>query len=309
MKTIASILTALILALVLAVTVSAQEAPTFSIEPTSGSGGTMVSYEGEGYTPGEDVSVVISADGQIVDDTQADEGGAISGSFEAPNRDTITGETGDDVPVFAIDAATGAESERATFTYVAEDDQQDMGAGAGEEQQEMVTKTFELTLNGDVRADQAFGVVYGTSDEPEEFNPIAFCGQAGGNLPPKEDCKGEGTVYTADVTLAKGTSIIFVFYRVTEGDPETYETFHQGTETLNTDMTNTAWFTFGGAGAGDDQQDDQQTGAGDDQQDKDIPDALPETGAGGVAGSFSGSGIVALLTLLGAVVCGVIRRR
>lgn len=118
MKALAAILTTLLLTLALALPVIAQINPTLSINPTSGTGGTTVSYEGTGFTPTGQVVVLISADGLIVDDTTADENGTISGSFSAPNRDEITGETGNTIPVFAIDQATGTETSRVSFTYV-----------------------------------------------------------------------------------------------------------------------------------------------------------------------------------------------
>ncbi len=114
------ILLGMILALALGVAgpARAQTAPTLALNPTSGSGGTRVSYAGTGFTPGGVVTVVMSADGLIVDDTVADATGAISGSFTAPDRADITGEASDTIPVFALDAARGTESNRVPFTYV-----------------------------------------------------------------------------------------------------------------------------------------------------------------------------------------------
>ena len=43
--------------------VQAQTAPTLSVSPTSGSGGTTITYHGTGYTPGGDVSVLFTGDG------------------------------------------------------------------------------------------------------------------------------------------------------------------------------------------------------------------------------------------------------
>jgi hypothetical protein len=93
---------------------------TFSIEPRAGGDGQTVRYRGTGYTPGGDVVVLMTADGLIVAEDHADAEGAIAGSFQAPDRAQLTGETGNDIPVFAIDQATGRESERVTFTYTGE---------------------------------------------------------------------------------------------------------------------------------------------------------------------------------------------
>jgi LPXTG-motif cell wall-anchored protein len=118
MNKLVSMSMTMVLTLVLVVPALAQTAPTISINPTSGSGGTTVMYEGTGYTPNGEATVVISADGLIVDDTVADDSGAISGSFSAPDRDDITGESTNNIPVFAIDEDSAAESNRVTFTYV-----------------------------------------------------------------------------------------------------------------------------------------------------------------------------------------------
>ncbi len=118
MKVLAATLPTLFLTLALALPALAQSNPSLSINPTSGSGGTTISYEGTGFTPEGQVTILISADGLIVDETTADENGAIRGSFSAPNRDEITGETGNTIPVFAIDQATGTETSRVSYTYI-----------------------------------------------------------------------------------------------------------------------------------------------------------------------------------------------
>lgn len=62
--------------------------------------------------------VLMTGDGVIVAEDRADDGGAIAGSFRAPERDRLTGETTNDIPVWAIDEATERESERVVFTSV-----------------------------------------------------------------------------------------------------------------------------------------------------------------------------------------------
>ncbi len=196
---------------------------------------------------------------------------------------------------------------------------QDGKAGAGDDQQvpdnqqtgggkATVTKTFELTLNGTVPEDRAFAVFYGTRDqfeglfesESEEppFEYILFCGQPedakfADTVISDEDCVGDGNTYRAEVELPQGTELFFSFATAVETDLSTAEFFHGnvGTlfetgeltgepEVLDTDMTNTAWYTFGkDTGAGDDQQDTgagKDTGAGDEQE---VPDNQ-QTGGG-----------------------------
>jgi len=239
------------------------------------------------------------------------------------------------------------------------DDQQDDGTGAGDDQQDTgtgagktpdnqqgsggatVTKTFELTLNGDVPSDRAFAVFYGTRDqfegsvesEVEEpiFDYILFCGQPedaefADTVVSDDDCVGEGNTYSAEAELPQGTELYFSYVTAVETDLQNTADFFHGNissffetgevsgeaEVLDTDMTNTAWYTFGkGTGAGDDQQDDAQddgTGAGDDQQGE-MPEELPETGAGGLAGTLPLGSAYAALALLAASGYGVIRRR
>jgi len=148
---------------------------------------------------------------------------------------------------------------------------------------EMVTKTFELTLNGDVPEGQAFFAQYLVEGQPEPTaGSVLFCADVSSDVP---ECEGDGTVYRESVQLPAGSGLDFRFIRSDEvGD---LELFHEGNETLNSDMTNTAFYTFG-TGAGDDQQevpDNQQTGggkdagAGDDQQD-DTQDNTQDEGTG-----------------------------
>jgi hypothetical protein len=98
---------------------SAQPADmTLVVNPTTGTGGVTVFFSGDGYTPGGNVTVLMTGDGLIVAEVSADEDGSISGSFVAPERDRLTGESTNRIPVFAIDEETGRESNRAIFTYV-----------------------------------------------------------------------------------------------------------------------------------------------------------------------------------------------
>ena len=219
------------------------------------------------------------------------------------------------------------------------DDQQDTATGAGKTPDNQqggggatVTKTFELTINGMVPADQAFSVGYG--QRGEEGTLLVFCGDPQSELAESQPpCKAG--VYTRSVEVTAGTTIGFSFIRT---DPGTDEVFHSGTETISADMTNTAWYAFdkdtaasdvhdetqdadkdSSTGTDDDQQSDvdKDIGAGDDQpddtqddlQDK-VPDRLPETGAGGLApnATISISNAIAALALLVGAGYTVVRR-
>ncbi|MCC6790636.1 MAG: hypothetical protein IT336_03070 [Thermomicrobiales bacterium] len=92
--------------------------PALTIAPHRGHDGETVSFAGTGYTPGGSVSVLMTGDGLIVAETMADRDGSIAGTFRAPDRDRLTGESGNRIPVFAIDDATGQESNREYFVYV-----------------------------------------------------------------------------------------------------------------------------------------------------------------------------------------------
>lgn len=189
------------------------------------------------------------------------------------------------------------------------DDQQvpdnQQGGGGGAE----ITKTFELTLNGTPSADQGF-VAVSIAVDPENdsvlfFSVVEFCGEvpdvsaeldqleaeleADGidvtveYIQNDDPCTGDGTVYAESVTYPAGVQAFFAFTRLDQ-DNQTGETIFEGEETLDSDMTNTAFYDFGSAGAGDDQKDDTQddgTGAGDDQQTPDNQqDDTQDDGAG-----------------------------
>ncbi len=214
----------------------------------------------------------------IFDNEAQDEGVVVSIGPEG-----ITGQEGD--LTFEVFCEEGSKTFDFTGTVTPPDNKPgktpDNQQGGGD----MVTKTFTLTLKGDVPEDAIFPVFYATRDQiaadPEDPTIFLFCGQPPTEfgLEPKADC--EAGVYTHTVQFEAGTEIALAFARASETDPESFEFFHQSFdgeqpsaddpgdfETLNTDFTNSAWFTFT---------------AGDDQQGK-MP-AMPNTGAGGIAGS------------------------
>ncbi len=184
-------------------------------------------------------------------------------------------------------------------------------SGAGDDQQspkmpdtggghDTVTKTFEVTLYGNVPHNRSVAGTYFTREQVEAgFSGetiIIFCGQVpDDDLNPEaevlrvttEDCKGgQGTTYAQEVQLERGTELTYLFATGPEDVSEDYDgsedvIIHttprdqsfQPTEyeTVNEDMTNAAYYDFdaeqGGVGSG--------------------PGApqMPETGAGGMAGA------------------------
>ncbi len=174
-----------------------------------------------------------------------------------------------------------------------------------------VTKRFELTLNGTVPEADAFYIAYAETDRVgSEASIIVLCGEPGFEGTPGEAaCDGDGVVHAVPVEFPAGTEIEFGFFRKEAVDAEA-ERFHGGTETISTDMTNRAWYTFGkGTGAGDKQEtpDNQQQ---DDTQD-DTPGEMPDTGAGGMAaaGGVPVGGIAGGVSLLLLSGYALLRRR
>ena len=190
---------------------------------------------------------------------------------------------------------------------------------AAGEQGETVTKTFELTLHGDVPEEATFSVFYLSldmpvdqaleeiSEHPEKYFPgqqrvIQFCGpKVELGLPihyvSDEACKGGGAVYTHDVELPLGGTLYFAYERAPADNPEGHEAFFgsddgdgqpgaEDFESLDADATNSGWFRYGATG------DDQQEMPG-----------MPDTGAGGLAGagpSSMGAAAAALSLLVAA---------
>ncbi len=220
---------------------------------------------------------------------------------------TVYTSVGNVMPTCEEAAGIGVGMENGDEVTTGQDEQEDV---QDDQQAAMVTKTFTLTLKGDVPEDAIFPVFYATRDQlaadPEDPNVFLFCGQPPTEfgLEPKADC--EAGVYTHTVQFEAGTEIAFAFARASETGPEDFEFFHQSFdgeqpsaddpgdfETLNTDFTNSAWFTFT---AGDDQQE--------------MP-AMPNTGAGGLAPGASipvGNEAAGLAMLVGAGYT-VLRRR
>ena len=179
----------------------------------------------------------------------------------------------------------------------AQDDQQ-QGDGT-------ITKTFELTLNGEVPAGQSFYAQYIETDASEDLTrAVLFCGELI-EEEPKDACEGNGAVYTETVTFDAGTEIEFRFGRHNL-DYTDIEVFHEGTEMLDAHTTHSAFFSFDGGKTDDGQDDD---GAGDAQDEQQMP-SVPQTGAGGVAGGdFPLGGVAAVAPLLAGGWCATPGRR
>ncbi len=174
----------------------------------------------------------------------------------------------------------------------------------GDERDDTVTKTFELTLYGDVPADQLFAVGYATRAQlvdgafPDPVPYILFCGtlSEGDDQPAQVvtegSCTGgEGTTYRADVELEEGDELAYFFARASNTDPNLFDIFFAtpineelkptAYETLSDDATNAAYYRYGTAGEA-------------------MPE-MPATGAGGMAGGqFPLAGVAGTFGLLAA---------
>ncbi|MDP9378995.1 MAG: hypothetical protein M3Q29_02390, partial [Chloroflexota bacterium] len=191
-------------------------------------------------------------------------------------------------------------------------------AGGGDTGDDTVTKTFELTLSGDIPETQIFAGFVATRELIEtgegQFVLILFCGDV-----PDEDLEeveqepsvelvvvsseacegGEGTEYNADVELERGAEIAFVIFRADLENEEDFEVIAESGldeegnptefETIEEDTTNPISCNFENGSCGNDQGDDDQQVPGmmpDNAMDMigggETPD-MPNTGAGGMA--------------------------
>lgn len=204
------------------------------------------------------------------------------------------------VAVFALLAGVSA-------TASAQTNQQ---GGTG--QKAMVTKTFELTVKGTVPAGDSFAVSYrDTAAGADMTQWILFCGELTEQTP-KDACVGDGKVYTASIQVPAGTTLEVNFVRHNK-DYTDIESFFKTTETVNADMTNTAWYDYGAAGGtGQNGQtggsgNNQQGGTGQTGQTGQTPSKMPATGAGGMAALPLG-GLYAAIAALVMGLVGLIRR-
>lgn len=215
--------------------------------------------------------------------------------------ETINIQIGADSPTGSDNIFNNELNESATVYTSAGDIQATCEEGGsldlGEQQGAVATKTFRLSLNGDVPEGETF-VTFLTLTAPdgtERDIAAVYCGTF--RDVEEADCEGS-EVYDEELAVSVGSTITFETVRIPAGTT-TRQQFHQGSETVNADMLNTAFFNF--PGAGDDRQGDSQ----DDQQD--LPEAMPETGAGGTASGLPVGSLglaLALLTARGYVVFG-----
>lgn len=295
-----------------------------------------VGYDVEGAEPGSREFILFC--GELVEEEPQEpcEGGGTvyTGSDTFPAGTTIDfffGRNNADVSVVDVfhegtETLDADMTNTAWFRYDETDDGDDGGTGAGDDDKaETVAKTFELTLNGDVPADDGFIVSYlDEGDDPEEAGRfIVLCGDLS-RLPPEdradipdedivsdEACIGGGNTYTFEDEFPRGTRLAVFFARASVTDENVFDIFFTTVddpgriesgedpipsdfETLDTDMTNSAWFTY--------------SGAGDDDQDDDMPDEMPNTGVGALAGTgFPLAATVALPAVAAALLAA--RRR
>ena len=117
-----------------------------------------------------------------------------------------------------------------------------------------VTKTFELTLTGDVPEGELAVAFYETSGGDEDV--AFFCGPA--EFTSAGPC--EAGTYTSDpITMDAGTQVSYVF---AAGDPqaEAPRYTEEGMETLTESIVNRATFAYGGDKQDDAQVDNEQKG-------------------------------------------------
>ncbi|MDQ3856014.1 MAG: hypothetical protein M3281_06420, partial [Chloroflexota bacterium] len=143
---------ALVAALGSSVAVHAEARRSLSLSPAAGPDGTAVSFNGDGYTAGAEVTVVAGEDGIILTTTQADASGKIAGELEMPPRADLTGISSNRVGVFAVEMGSGKESERVSYRYLAH---------STETLLETVELSFELAVHGSQPAGSTYWALYG----------------------------------------------------------------------------------------------------------------------------------------------------
>ncbi len=133
------------------------------------------------------------------------------------------------------------------------------------------TKTFELTLYGDVPEGETFIASYDIQDSEDPITELLLCGPEAARV-----CQGgDGTLYTASAELQTGFPSP---YRIQFRRLRINRTFAELVESIEADTTNSAHYRFP---SGDD-----------------MPDQLPDTGAGGLAGPGMPASSVAILAFI-----------
>lgn len=162
------------------------------------------------------------------------------------------------------------------------------GEGPGDNgHSKKVTKTFTLTLYGEIPGDESFFVFFRERFFRGGVDVIVFCGESSFVYPDIEPCQGGSTVYSGSVEYSAGDELEFGYFHGSGPGAEDQREFFEGTETITSDFTNSAYYDYrtgqGGAGNG--------PGA---------PDA-PDTGSGGMAGGgLPAANALAVLSLMAA---------
>lgn len=100
-----------------------------------------------------------------------------------------------------------------------------------------VTKTFNLTLGGDVPAGESFGIDYAVQGGSEQA-PLYFCGPDVGT-----PCTGNGTVHTQSVKVPQNAQLMYHLYRGHKFSAQ-YEEIRSGQELMTVNSTTNAAYTF-----------------------------------------------------------------
>lgn len=160
----------------------------------------------------------------------------------------------------------------------------DVPTGA-QDNQDTVTKSFRLTLYGQVPERNRFYVVFSASPSAAA-GTFTFCGGPGA-----EQCRGGGAVYTESVEVKRGAQVGGAFARTGPGIPGGGETFlFLPTERITDDTTNAAYYSFEEKADGGQDLQDGQEGTGDEPaEDGQAPPGLPATGGGGLTAAATRS--------------------
>ncbi len=103
------------------------------------------------------------------------------------------------------------------------------------QQTQTVTKTWTLTLHGDVPPGESFGVEY-RDPAGREVAPLFFCGAQAAVT-----CAGQGRVYTLTLVVPHRFELYSRIFRGQPFSPQ-FESLQDGWETMTTDSTTAAQY-------------------------------------------------------------------
>ncbi len=188
MKLTSAVVLSLLVLLTLAVdTTRGAERPTLNLTPkrVTGTGSESVSYEGSGYSPGADVTVVGGEAALILARTQAAPDGTIAGDFMAPSTELLPEAAGYKLTVSAIETGSGIQSVGVALEYG-----QAWHVEAARE--DTVRLQFALTLDAVQPDDATYWVLYGPPSgeptvrrltDPEGDGTLSFSTEVPAGLP------------------------------------------------------------------------------------------------------------------------------